>query len=79
MTSRDTTSRRTSAKRTDTRAAKFIAEHGDVSVELDALPLEVLRTRVIEEVEARMDLEALARIRKVEAEERAELVEALSL
>lgn len=66
------------AKRTDTRAARFIAEHGDVSVELDALPVEVLKKRIIEEVEVRMDLDALAELREVEAAERDELMEALS-
>jgi hypothetical protein len=32
---------------------------GDVSVELDALPLDVLRTRIVAEVEKRMGLDAL--------------------
>jgi len=34
---------------------------GDVSVELDALPVDVLRTRIVAEVGKRMDLDALAR------------------
>lgn len=66
------------AKRTDSRAAGFIAEHGDVSVELDALPLEVLRTRLLNEVEARMDLAALKKIHAVEARERKKLTTMLS-
>src|SRR5262249_45052143 len=32
-----------STKSTDTRAAAHIARHGDIAVELDALPVEVLR------------------------------------
>jgi hypothetical protein len=65
------------AKKTDTRAAKFIAEHGDVCVELDALPADVLRARLVSEVEARMDLPALGRGQKQEAAERRRLVEVL--
>jgi hypothetical protein len=65
------------AKRSDSRAAKFIARHGDVSVELDALPLVVLRSRIVAEVEARMDLEALAELRQAEARERVRLVKAV--
>jgi hypothetical protein len=34
------------AKKTDSRAKKFIAKHGDISVELDALPADVLRNRL---------------------------------
>lgn len=39
------------AKRTDTRAAAFVAKHGDVSVELDALPPDVLQTLVRDSIE----------------------------
>jgi hypothetical protein len=66
-------------KRTDTRAAGFIARHGDVSVELDALPMDVLRSRLVQAVEMRMDLEALERTRATEAQDKARLAEALSL
>ena len=37
-------------KGTDTRRDSFVAQHGDVSVELDALPVDELRQRLIEEV-----------------------------
>ncbi len=37
-----------------------------VAVELDALPGEVLKNRLVREVEARMDLEALDRTREAE-------------
>jgi len=56
-------------KTTDTRSPAFVARHGDVAVELDALPRHVLRERLTDEVERRMDLEALERTR---AEERAD-------
>jgi hypothetical protein len=65
------------AKRTDSRSAKFIAEHGDVSVELDALPVDVLRARLVAEVEARMDLDALREVRQVEERDRGRLTRAL--
>ncbi len=66
------------AKKTDTRAARFIEKHGDVSVELDALPTSVLRERLIEEVESRMDLDALDEVRDREERERERLIQALS-
>jgi len=65
------------AKRSDTRAAAFIAEHGDVSVELDALPVDVLRDRIKTEIESRLDLEALNKCRNKEAAERRRLIEML--
>jgi len=46
-------------KTTDSRRAAFVAQYGDVAVELDALPVDVLRERLVSEVESRMDLEAL--------------------
>lgn len=57
-------------KRTDTRAARHIELHGDISVELDALSIEVLRERIIERAEANMDLRKLAATRKRDAQER---------
>lgn len=57
-------------KITDTRAAAHIAKYGDISVELDALPIEVLRRRIIKHAEANMDLTKLAATRKREARER---------
>jgi len=65
-------------KTTDTRRAAFIAEHGDRCVELDALPVEVLRERIVTAVESRMDLDALDEVRQQEAGEREQLVELLS-
>jgi hypothetical protein len=65
-------------KKGDTRRGAFVKEFGDRAVELDALPLAVLRERIVEEVESRMDLEALAETRDTEEAERAKLVAALS-
>src|SRR5207249_427636 len=64
-------------KTTDTRRAAFVAKYGDVAVELDALPVDVLRARLIKEIEARMDLHALAKVRRLEAKEQARLRELL--
>jgi hypothetical protein len=65
------------AKQTDTRAREFIAKHGDVSVELDALPVNVLRERLTKEVSSRMDLKALEATQAMEENERTELVKLL--
>jgi hypothetical protein len=64
-------------KASDTRSAAFVAKWGDVSVELDALPIEVLRERIVGEVERRMDLTALEMVRAAEDEERRHLVQTL--
>jgi hypothetical protein len=64
-------------KSSDTRRAAFVAKWGDVSVELDALPIEVLRERIVVEVERRIDLTALETVRADEDEERRRLVQAL--
>lgn len=66
-------------KATDTRRAAFVAKHGDMAVELDALPTDVLQARVVAEVEARMDLAALAQVQQVEQAERQQLREMLGL
>jgi hypothetical protein len=60
-------------KRSDSRRAAFVAKHGDVAVELDALPIDVLRRRLEDDVRARVDVKALARVRIVETRERKRL------
>jgi hypothetical protein len=65
-------------KKTDTRRAAFVRKWGDVSVELDALPLTVLRSRIVEEIEVRIDLQALRRVQRQERKERRRLVDALN-
>jgi len=62
----------------DTRSKAFVARYGDIAVELDALPLDVLRDRIIAEIENRMDLAALDRVRRRERAERRQLAEALA-
>jgi hypothetical protein len=64
-------------KATDTRQAAFVEKYGDVAVELDALPVAVLRDRIVREIEARIDLEALRRTREAEREDRQRLDELL--
>jgi hypothetical protein len=64
-------------KASDTHSAAFVPKWGDVSVELDALPIEVLRERIVGEVERSMDLTTLEMVRAAEDEERRHLVQAL--
>jgi hypothetical protein len=65
-------------KATDSRRAAFVAQHGDIAVELDALPVAVLRERLRAEVEARLDLDALAAVRSTEQREQARLADLLT-
>jgi hypothetical protein len=64
-------------KATDTRRAAFVVKHGDIAVELDALPADVLRARVVDEVESQIDLGRLAEVQRVQEEERQRLRELL--
>lgn len=64
-------------KTTDTRRAAFVAQHGDISVELDALPIEVLRERIREAVSSHMDLDALAETKDQEADDQERIDELL--
>jgi hypothetical protein len=61
------------AKKTDTRAAAFVAKHGDLSVELDALPPDVLQALVRDGIEGLMDLAAFGAEADTEAEEQEQL------
>jgi hypothetical protein len=61
----------------DTRQKGFVAKYGDVAVELDALPYDILRDRIIKEVEAQMDLDALAEVREIERIETKKLTKAM--
>ena len=60
-------------KATDTRRARFIEQHGDRCVELDALPVGVLRERLTQEVESRLDLDAWRKVQEIEVIERQQL------
>lgn len=64
-------------KSTDTRQAAFVERYGDVAVELDALPVAILRERIVQEVESRLDLEALEDVCQQESADRRRLDELL--
>jgi len=57
----------------DTRQKGFVAKYGDVAVELDALPYNILKDRITTEVEAQMDLDALGAVQETERQEKAQL------
>lgn len=57
----------------DTRAVAFIEKYGDAAVELDALPVAVLRERIKAEVEKCLDLDALAAVREAEGKDQEKL------
>jgi hypothetical protein len=61
------------AKRKDPRAAAFVAKHGDMAVELDALPPDVLLQLVREGIEEYLVMSIFEEEREREAEERAKL------
>lgn len=65
-------------KTTDTRRAAFVAKHGDVAVELDALPPNVLESRLENEVKARLDMEAMAEVLGQEQADKARLLDLLA-
>lgn len=60
-------------KKSDTRAASFVRKHGDIAVELDALPLPVLQEKIKNSIESSLDLEALNETRQAEQNEKEEL------
>ncbi len=64
-------------KAKDTRAAKHIERYGDMAVELDALPIDVLRFHIRDAVQQRMDLQALLVVERQEQQERRRMVSAL--
>lgn len=57
-------------KTTDTRSAAFVALHGTGSVELDAIPPDVLRELVAEKIERHMDPWRLRQLKEQEERER---------
>ncbi len=65
-------------KPSDTRSRAFVAKYGDIAVELDALPVDVRRARIITEIESRIDLAALRRVQALELRERQQLAETLA-
>ena len=65
------------AKKTDTRAAAFIDKYGDMAVELDALPADVLETSIRKNVERYLDMDALERVQLTEQRDKQRLLAAL--
>lgn len=66
-------------KSTDPRSKAHVAKWGDIAVELDALPDEVLRERLEADVRAHMDLGALQSTLEAESEDNARLREMLGV
>jgi hypothetical protein len=67
-------------KTTDSRAPAFIAQYGAVSsVELDALPVEVLRQKIRDDLAANIDQQALSYARDLEEEVRLVMDRAVDL
>lgn len=66
-------------KATDTRQAAFVAKYGDVAVELDALPVDVLRDRLESEVTARLDMDTWAEVQRQELIDKERITQALSV
>ncbi len=64
-------------KKTDSRSAAFIKKYGDLAVELDALPLPMLRDRIKNNIESNLDMSALQEIWDVEYSEQRELLKLL--
>ena len=63
------------AKRSDSRTAKFIAEYGDMAVELDALPPDVLQQLVRDSIEQLLDKSTFAAETEQQEIEQAQLEE----
>ncbi len=61
------------AKKSNSRSESFIREFGDVSVELDALPVDALLSRLESEVMLRMDLVALQDVLDLEKDDRSRI------
>ena len=66
------------AKKSDTRAKKFVDKNGDMAVELDALPGDILREKVKKSIEKYLDMEKFEtalREQKLEQREIEEFIE----
>jgi hypothetical protein len=66
------------AKMTDSRAAKYVDEHGASSWEVDALPPEVLRDLIVERIEELWEPRMMERIKAQEETDKSELIKAAS-
>jgi hypothetical protein len=61
-------------KRSDSRAPKFISQHGEISVELDAIPPKELRSMVSRAISRHADHHEIAMLKQIEDEERSHLI-----
>jgi hypothetical protein len=61
------------AKTSDPNYSKFVSEHGDNVVELDALPPDVLRELIEESIESSIDNVLLSQVQETEKEEKTRL------
>jgi hypothetical protein len=66
-------------KKTDSRRGHFIDEHGDETVELDALPVRALRQVLVYALDDLIDREALDETLALESEERDYLTDRIAL
>jgi hypothetical protein len=66
------------AKTTDRRTKDFIEKNGDISVELDALPVNILKDILLSEVTALLNMERLEENRRLEQEEVKILIDTLN-
>ena len=62
-------------KQTDTRYTKFVQQHGEYAVELDALPPDILENKIIEAIENEIDLDLFAQQKQFEEKEIDELID----
>jgi len=65
-------------KKTDTRAQKYLDEHGEGSWEVDALPPDALNQLLEKEIEELIDMKKYNKIIKEENDEKEELLKKLS-
>ncbi len=65
------------AKKSDTRSKKFIAKNGDMAVELDALPADVLREKIKSSIEKYLDMEKFKIVLGEQSREQYEIEEFL--
>ena len=67
------------AKKSDTRSKKFIAKNGDMAVELDALPADVLREKIKSSIEKYLDIEKFKIVLGEQSQEQYEIEEFLKV
>ncbi len=65
------------AKKSDTRSKKFIAKNGDMAVELDALPVDILRGKIKNGIEKYLDMEKFKIVLGEQSQEQYEIEEFL--